>query len=127
MRNFREKSKWRAVAQSKPFLLFLGIVILVFAWNVFGLWRKMRTTVSNANLAAARVAELESQKAKLTEEIDTLNTTEGKEKIFRENYGLAKEGEDVIVVVPEKNSQDDGEGKKSPFSFLFFWKNWGKK
>ena len=116
---FKAKKAWRNIMQSKPILALLGIIILIFAWNVLGFWNKMRETSKNKKIAENKIVELKQQKEKLLSDINSLNTDEGKEKIFRENFGLAKEGEDVIVVVEDKNSSRIEENVSSGFfSFL---------
>ncbi|MFA6177393.1 MAG: septum formation initiator family protein [Candidatus Paceibacterota bacterium] len=103
MRNFQEKRGWRNIVQSKPFLILFGIVILFFSWNVFTFWNKMQETVKNKKIVEDKIALLEKQKGEISSEINSLNTIEGKEKFFRENLGLVKEGEGVTVVVEDKN------------------------
>ena len=108
--------------QSSPVLILLGIFILFFAWNVFGLWSKMAATGKNKQMAEDKVAGLKQQKEKLSFEIDNLNTDRGKERFFRENLGLAKEGEGLIVVVEDRNPLLVPE--KEAFSGLFsFFRN----
>jgi cell division protein FtsB len=109
MRNYEPRIKWRRVAESKPVLILLGVLILVFAWSVLRFWNKMEETGNNKKIAEEKVAALEEKKAKLTEDIHNLSTDEGKEEFFRENYGLAKVGEQMIVVVEDKkqNEQPD--------------------
>ena len=85
-------------------MVIFGVFILFFAWSVLGFWNKMAETGKNKKIAEDKVAALEKQKEKLTSDISSLKTDQGKEKIFRENYGLAKEGEDMIVVVDDKNA-----------------------
>ena len=63
----------------------------------------MQETEKNKKIAEDKVTTLEQQKEKLSADINDLSTTEGKEKLFRENFGLAKEGEDMIVIVEDKN------------------------
>src|SRR6185369_1185261 len=101
----------------------LGVFILIFAWNILGFWNKMRETSRNEKIAAQKVADLQQQKEKLSSDIDSLKTEEGKEKVFRENYGLAKEGEGVIIVVDDKNAAAAGKAKSSGGFFSFFT-NW---
>ena len=114
--------------QSKLVLMLLGILILFFAWNVLSFYNKMQGTAKNKQIIGDKVVQLKEQKLKLSADINSLNTTEGKEKVFRENFGLAKEGENMIVIMEDKNPPSP---KKSAsfsnfFSFLFFWKNWFK-
>ena len=99
MRNFQQKRNWRNILESKPFLIFFGIIILFFAWSIFGLWNKMQDTEKNKKIAEDQITNLEQQKQKLTGDINNLNTDQGKEEIFRENFGLAKEGENETVIL----------------------------
>ncbi len=126
MRNFQKKTIWRDIMQSKPVLGILAILILIFAWSVLGFWNKMEDTIRNKKVAEGKVSELQDQKLKLSADINSLKTDEGKEKIFRENYGLSKDGEDMIVVVEDKNKPLEPLKKPSFFSSLMFWKKWFK-
>ena len=123
MRNFQEKKSWRRIVQSKPVLIFFSIVILFFSWNVFGLWNKMQETVKNKKMIEDKVALLKQQKEDISFEINSLNTVDGKEKFFRENLGLVKDGEDMTVIVEDKNPPEvPTEDSSSFFSFFFFGK-----
>ncbi|MEI6280851.1 MAG: septum formation initiator family protein [bacterium] len=124
MRNFQQKSRLMKALESKPVLIILGIFILIFAWNVFGFWSRMEETSKNKKIIEDRVDALKVQKEKLASDINSLNTVEGKEKLFRENFGLAKEGENLIIVVDDKNQPEVPKtGFSSGFwSKLFFWR-----
>ena len=108
--------------QSKPVLVLLGIVTLIFAWNVLGFWNKMEETRNNQKMVEEKVAELEQQKEKLSSDINNLNTDEGKEKVFRENYGLAKDGEYMIQIV-EDNTPPASPAPAPSSGFWSFLKN----
>jgi cell division protein FtsB len=103
MRNLQQKNGWRNILQSKPILTVFGILILFFAYNILGFWNKMQETEKNKKIVEDKITALEQQKEKLSFDINSLNTNEGKEKLFRENFGLAKDGEDTIVIVEDKN------------------------
>lgn len=123
MRNIKEKRIWKNVIQSKPVLVFLGALVLIFSWSVFGFLNKMMETSRNKRIVEEKVASLKTQKEKLLSDINNLNTEEGKEKFFRENFGLAKEGEDMIVVVEDKNppKTQNNDTNNGFFSFLINW------
>lgn len=125
MRNFERKATWRKIVESKPVLIFLGVLILVFAWSVLRFWNKMEETGRNKKLTEDKVTALREKKENLLMDIENLNTDEGKEEFFRENYGLAKEGEQMIVVVEAKKSPDQTEENSG--GFFSFFKNWFKK
>ena len=119
MRSFQEKKRWRNLAQSWPALALLCVLALFFAWSVFGFWGKMEGTKKNRQLAEEKVAELEDKKARLSADIEKLSTEEGIEENIREKFGLAREGEGVIII-----ADDEKEAKEEAKSGGFF--NWLK-
>ena len=122
MRSFQEKKKWRKVMESKPMLIFLGIVILVFAYSVFGLVGRVQETQKNKNIAVDKINQLQQERDKLTSDIQKLNTDEGKEEAIREKFGMAKDGEGLVVVTDDKNAPLPTTENK-PNSFSSFFKN----
>lgn len=104
MRNFQQKRTWSNVFQSKPVLIFFGLLLLLFAWNIWGLWNKMEDTEKNKKIAEDKITALQQQEDKLSADIDSLNTDQGKEEVFRENFGLAKAGESEIVVLDDNST-----------------------
>ena len=125
MRNFQQKRGWGNIIKSKPVFIALWILILLFAWNILGFWSKMRETGKNKQIIEDKVATLKQQKEKLSADINSLQTDEGKEKLFRENFGLAKEGENLIVIVEDKNSLEIPKTESSS-GFWSIFKNWFK-
>lgn len=119
MRDFQQKRRWRNILESWPVLIFFGIVLLFFAWSVIGFMLKMQVTIENRKIAENKIAELEQKKAKLSFDIDNLKTDEGKEQIFRENFGRGKEGEGLVIVLDDKNAPKDKEQESKGF-FSFF-------
>ena len=112
--------------QSKPILIFLGVVVLVFAWSVFGLVSRMQETMRNKKVVQDKIENLQKEKEKLISDINKLETDKGMEENIREKFGLAKDGEGMVVVVDDKNTpQNDAENKTN--GFLSFFKNWFKK
>lgn len=127
MRNFQKKRGFRNIMHSKPVLVFLTILLLVFAYGVLGFMNKMRITIENKKIAEKKVEELKKEKEKLSYDISRFETEDGVEESIRTKFGLAKEGESLIIVVDDKNSPtNEGVEKKGFFSFLFFWKDWFK-
>lgn len=59
----------------------------------------MQDTEKNKKIAEEKITTLTSQEQKLTSDINNLNTDQGKEEVFRENFGLAKQGESEIVIL----------------------------
>ena len=101
--------------------MFLSVLVLIFTYGVVGFMAKMEETSHNKEIAENKVAELERQKKELSAKIAELNTAEGKEGNIREKYGLAKEGEDLIVVIEDKNLTEVKDNP--PQGFFYFLKN----
>lgn len=122
MRNFQKKGKLWRLMQSKVFLVFLGILVIAFVFNLFSLVSKMEETSRNRKIVEDKIVELEKTKKELNLEINKLNTTEGIEKSIREKFGLAKDGENMILVVDDKNKTDT-QKDNNPNRFLDFFNN----
>ena len=126
MRNFQQKRGFRNILHSRPVLVLLSILLLVFAWSVIGFMGKMQMTVENRRIAENKVTELESQKENLLAEIAKLNTEDGKEESIREKFPVAKEGEGVIVIIEDKSQSETEDSKSGAFSsflsLFLFWK-----
>jgi cell division protein FtsB len=121
MKDFQHKKDFRNILYSRPVLVFLGLLVLFFAWGVFGFMGKMQTTKENKQMVENKVTELQNQKEKLSMDIEKLKTDEGIEESIRTKFGLAKEGEGEIVIVEEKTPSPPIE--KSNGGFFSFFKN----
>jgi ribosome-interacting GTPase 1 len=62
---------------------------------------KAQIAVSQANKTAAEYKLLEGRKTALKKDLEVLQTARGKDAAIREAFGVAKSGEEVIVVVPQ--------------------------
>lgn len=132
MRDFQDKNKngvFRRIFYSTFGLIFLTVLILTFAWGVMNFMFKMQETERNKSIAEEKLFELEKRKEKLEMDISLLSTDKGKEKIFREDFSMGREGEGLIVVVEEKKDVPKEEVEKIRFFStvkIFFSKLLGK-
>lgn len=118
MRNFQEKKGLKYYMQSKPVLVLLTIIVIAFAWNITSLAGKLQETYKNKKIEQEKISDLKSRKEKLSYDINRLSTEEGKEEIIRENFGMVKEGEQVIVIIEDKNQTEIPKENKGIFYFL---------
>jgi hypothetical protein len=82
---------------------FIGILLLVTFWLVsliVGLFGKAHIAVSQAGEAKWQYQALEERKATLEANLAALNTARGQDAAIRTAFGVARPGEEVIVVVP---------------------------
>ncbi|MEO5635461.1 MAG: septum formation initiator family protein [Candidatus Paceibacterota bacterium] len=128
MRNFQKKRVWRKIMESKPVLVMLIVLLLVFSWSIIGFIGKLQVTSENKKIAEKKVAELQKQKDEYNAKIEKLKTQNGVEETIRDTYGLAKEGEGLIVVVDDQSAIDAAAKRDSSgfWSHVFFWNNWFK-
>ncbi len=80
---------------------------------------KMLTTRENRKITEMELSELKEKKAQLSTDIAKLQTESGVEENIRDKFGLAKEGEGLIVVVEDKNKAEAEEEKPGWFESLW--------
>ena len=124
MKGFQHKRGWSDILHSKPVLVFLACLLLIFAWGIFGFMGKMRETIENKNIAESKLTQLQKEKEQLSSDIAKLKTNEGVEASIRDKFGLAKEGEGVIIIVDDKNKEEPK--KEDSGGFWFWFHNWFK-
>ena len=81
----------------------IGILLLVAAWFVSVIWGlagKAQIAVTQAGEAKWQYQALEERKATLQANLAALDTTRGRDAAIRTSFGVARPGEEVIVVVP---------------------------
>ena len=76
-------------------------------WAVFGIARKEEIARKAMNARKAELAVLEERKAVFEENMNELSTDRGQEATLRQNHGVAKAGEEVIIIVPPKEKVDE--------------------
>ena len=121
MFDFYEKRKVRNIMFSKPVLVLLGIVVLLFVYSVWGAYQKESETREKWKNREEVLIELEGREKELSTEIDRLETEKGTEAEIRSKFEVAKEGEEVIVIVepPEEEVRDAPPPKKGFFKRIF--------
>ena len=125
MRDFQKNKSLKRTLHSKVFLVFLGVIIVFFSYNIFGFVNKMKETEKNKQIVKEKLTSLEKSKEKLNADIAKLNTEGGVEARIREKFGLAKEGDGMILIV-EEEKPNNTEEKEHQNSFLYFFSKWFK-
>jgi len=121
MKSFQQKKGLRNILQSRPVLVWLGVLIIVFTWFLIGFTGKMELTRENKEIAKNKVSQLKEERERLSADISKLNSSDGIEESIREKFGLVKEGEGVVVIIDNKN--EPKVIKKESGGFFSFLKN----
>lgn len=91
-----KRTDWRQVIG----VVALAAIAIWLGTKIWGLASKAQLAWDQAHETKAQYEELEARRAKLTAELDDLNTVRGQDAAVREAFGVARPGEEVIVVVP---------------------------
>jgi len=83
--------------------VFIGIALFAAFWLlslIWGLVGKAQIAVKEARDAEWQYQALEERKRVLQANLSALDTDRGRDAIVRTTFGVARPGEEVIVVVP---------------------------
>ena len=81
---------------------FLAVLIVWLSFLVVGIFHKEQIARNTVKETRTELAALGARKQDLSETVSGLDTVRGHEGTLRETFGVAKPGEDVIIVVPKK-------------------------
>lgn len=124
MRDFQHPKGSGNILYSRPVLFLLAILLLFFLYGTISFVQKMLETGKNRTLAETKLTELKEKKERLSADINKLQTASGVEENIREKFGLTKEGEELIVVLENKDKTKVSEAGNS--GFFGFLKSWFK-
>ena len=85
-------------------LLALFLIVVAAASALWDVYKKERESRVLKNQAEAQLYNLTMQEDHLTAEIARLQTARGKEEMLRQNYEMAKEGENMIMIIEPPES-----------------------
>jgi len=122
MRNYHKKRGWKNILHSKPVLAVLSVITLVFVIEVIGFMGKMQVTIENRKIVENKVEQLKVEKERLSSDIAKLKTQSGIEDSIREKFGLAKEGENIIIIIMDDKNAPNTE-ETPPGGFFSFFRN----
>jgi len=99
-----------------------GVLLVVSFWLaylIFGLADKAQIAITEAGDAERQYQAIEERKAMLEASIAALSTERGKDAAIRMSFGVAKPGEEVIVVVPSATATPTA--TPSWWQWIFDW------
>jgi cell division protein FtsB len=105
--------------------LVLGILfcfLILFIYNIVGLFAKERETAKKRDIQLDNIEVLRQREKDLSLSIAKLNTEEGIEDAIREKYQVVKEGEKEVIIVDEQEKKVELDMTQSKHGFWGFIK-----
>lgn len=112
MSNFQGHSFWKRLLHSNLGILVCSIFLLLFLFNIIKFTIKNFETRKNRQVAKEQLDNLQREKQLLQNDIEKLKTEDGVEESIRDKFGLAKDGEGLVVIVDEENKKTEEKQKK---------------
>lgn len=102
-------SKRQRVQRTGEYFLAAGlsILFLLLLWAVWGIAQKEEIARNAVDERRTELAILQERKAIFEDNLAELSTERGQEATLRQNHGVARTGEEVIIVVPSKENELD--------------------
>ncbi len=104
MREYQRKRRIRKILYSRGALAVAFILLLLIGKATWGLYIKERESRKNLDRVEAELSALTARERKLQEDIARLQTPEGLESEIREQFQVAKPGEQMVVLVGEEKA-----------------------
>ena len=101
MFEFQEKRKFKSIVYSYPVVVVVFILVAVVGRSAWGVYQKEQESARNLLFVRSELKTLEERKAFLQEEVERLKTDQGIENEIRHKFQVAKDGESIVVIVPE--------------------------
>lgn len=104
MDNFRDRQKIKRRLYSRTSRVALFIILIVLMKATWNIYTKHAESADNVSRAERERAELQARQAELSGKIQDLETGEGKDRAIREKFGVAKDGETLVMIVRGKET-----------------------
>jgi cell division protein FtsB len=121
MADFYEQRRIKHILYSWPFLLLLGLILLLFVRATWGAYMQERETDMVKEQRAQYLADLKIRESLIRAEIERLDTERGVEEEIRQKFEVAKDGEGIIVIVdaPEDTNSSTSNTPRGFFEKMF--------
>jgi cell division protein FtsB len=123
-RNFGKKNRIKEWVYSKTSVIILCIVVLFLIKATHNVFVAKRESTRNMEVSERKVLELQARADELKKELERIKTESGVEEEIRKKFGVAKEGETVVMVLGEKDDSTTSVNASAQGSF--FGSLWGK-
>lgn len=114
MFDFHEKRKIRGWLYSKVTIGALFLVAFLISYNVIERFNVEREMAAKRFEQEEELSELRQRAAALETKVEHLKNSRGVEEELRSRFDVAREGEQVVVIVGDAETSEDLESLKTP-------------
>ena len=111
MLDIQQKCKVRSVMYSRVTLGILSVIMLLVLHSTYSVYKKKVESESLKNISENNVLLLRDRNTDLEARIARLSTEPGLEEEIRSKFSVAKENENMVIIVP-----DDSVASSAPVS-----------
>lgn len=104
--DFQKRQRIKRLLYSPSMLSLLGLLVCVVLFNTWDLYTKERDTHTIRSEKDRELAELKKREAFLDRKLEMLGTPEGVEAEVRTRFGVAREGEQVMILVDQASTSE---------------------
>jgi len=105
MAGFGKKKKITEYLYSKPSIFILGVITVFLAFAVYARFSVERLMAARKLETETERQELIERKLQLEERVEYLSGDRGIEEEIRKHFDVAKEGEQVVIIVDKEKEE----------------------
>lgn len=113
------KKEKKKIIYSAPSVILIVVIAFALLHGTISAYGKMKESREKRNLAESEQKELEQRFNHINEKVNYLQTEKGLEEAIRTKYNVAKEGEEVFVVIDNKTDKEEQEVERSIWTIFF--------
>ncbi len=105
MLDIQQKRKVRVFMYHRVTLVVLFVLVLFALHSTWSVYRKKIDSEEMKEISAAQVDGLKKRESDLESKIDKLATVYGVEEEIRSKFSVAKDGENMVVIIPDEKQK----------------------
>ena len=102
-----KKPWWKKPGYTRLVLAFLVLLCILMAMSVFNRFTIERDMAARRATVEAELSELKDRQATLEAKVEYLREERGVEAEIRKHFDVAKEGEQVVVLLEDERQESD--------------------
>ena len=121
MREYQDRNRRKKLIYSPAVLVGFFIILFFLLISLWGIFKKSQEALRLRKENMQEKEEILSRKVSLEEEVDRLASDAGKEEAIRKRFSVKKPGEEVLVILPSKDKNDDSSNDSKSNFFVKIW------